>query len=161
MDGETYEYTYPYADVPYLKRASWAGVPAGRNFEASDTGLIASLIPGLTNQHECIVSGTPGCFSLTNYQSIYVGVEGLEFDNGGAAKGAFISLQSEAVPWEDLSGLVEDGDIGRVATQMGAYLHLARFESQDSAAYPLMLDLYDATSGTQRVATCVGQLKGC
>lgn len=161
VDGETYEYTYPYADIPYLKRASWAGVPAGRNFEASDTGLIAGLIPGLTNQHECIVSGTPGCFSLTNYQSIYVGVEGLEFDNGGAAKGAFISLQSEAVPWEDLSGLVEDGDIGRVATQMGAYLHLARFESQDSAAYPLMLDLYDATSGTQRVATCVGQLKGC
>jgi len=157
-DGETYEYTYPYENIPYLKRAGWAGVPAGRNFTASDTGAIAGLIPGLTNQHECIVSGTPGCFALTNYQSIYVGVEGLDFDNGGAAKGAFVSLQSEAVPWEDLSGLVDDG---RVVTQMGAYLHLARFKSQGSEAYPIMLDLYDATAGTQRVATCVGQLKGC
>lgn len=157
-DGETYAYTYPYADIPYLKRASWAGVPAGRNFEASDTGAIASLIPGLTNSHECIVSGTPGCFSLSKYQSIYVGVEGLEFDEGGAAKGAFVSLQSEAVPWEDLSGL---DAAERIPTQLGAYLHLARFESNGAEAYPLLLDLYDATAGTQRVATCVGQLKGC
>jgi hypothetical protein len=159
-DGEEYDYTYPYADTPYLKRASWAGVPAGRNFEASDTGLIAGLIPGLTNSHECIVSGTPGCFSLTKYQSIYVGVEGLGFDEGGAAKGAFVSLQSEAVPWEDLSGIAENAG-GRIPTQLGAYLHLARFDSNGSTTYPLLLDLYDATVGTQRVATCVGQLKGC
>ena len=152
------QYTYQYEGIPYLKRASWAGVPAGRNFEASDTGFIAGLIPGLTNQHECIVSGTPGCFSLGNYQSIYVGVEELEFENGGASNGSFVSLQSEAVPWEDLSGL-ESAD--RVATQMGAYLHLARFDSNGSVAYPVVLDLFDATTGTQRVATCVGQIKGC
>lgn len=156
--GDPVEYSYPYEGIPYLKRASWAGVPAGRNFEASDTGLIAGLIPTLTNQHECIVSGTPGCFSLSNYQSIYVGVEELDFENGGASNGSFVSLQSEAVPWEDLSGL---GDADRVATQMGAYLHLARFDSNGSVAYPVMLDLFDATTGTPRVATCVGQIKGC
>lgn len=89
-DGDPVEYSYPYEGIPYLKRASWAGVPAGRNFEASDTGLLALAIPALTNQHECIVSGTPGCFSLTNYQSIYVGVEELEFENGGASNGSFI-----------------------------------------------------------------------
>lgn len=69
-----------------------------------------------------------------------------------------LSLQSESVPWEDLSGL-EDAD--RVATQMGAYLHLARFDSNGSVAYPVVLDLFDATTGTPRVATCVGQIKGC
>ena len=151
------EYTYPYADQPYLKRASWAGVPAGRNFQSGGSAL-SGLIPTLTNSHECIVSGTPGCFKLDTYRSIYVGSKGLSFEEG-ASEGAFLSLQTEAVPWSDTSGL-ENAD--RVVTQRGAFLNLSRYESDTKGTqYPLFLDLYDATNGTERVASCIGQLKGC
>lgn len=154
---------YPYADVPYLKRASWAGVPAGRNFETAPGEALEGLIPALTKSSECTVTGTAACFMLNTYQSIYVGdrnkAENDFFgEDSGAASGAFVSLQTEAVPWEDLSGL-DDAD--RVVTQMGAYLNLARFKSGDQVAYPLELDLFDATNGVSRQATCVGQLKGC
>lgn len=145
----------------YLKRASWAGVPNGRSFESDDSGLIASLIPILTVADDCEVTGTPACFRTTIYQSIYVGQEGVGFEEGGAASGAFLSLQTEAVPWEDLSGL-DSAD--RVLTERGAYLNMAQYAGPgggEDVRYPLYLDLYTATNGQERVATCVGQLKGC
>lgn len=151
-------FTYPYADVPYLKRASWAGVPAGRNFE-SDFGSLGALIPALTVSQDCTVEGTPGCFSLSTYQSIYVGNnnDALTFDQS-AASGAFISLQSESVPWEDLSGL--DG-ADRILTQRGAFLNLAKYKANGVERFPLILDLTQAVNGVPRVATCVGFVKGC
>jgi hypothetical protein len=151
-------FTYPYANVPYLKRASWAGVPAGRNFK-SDFGGVAALIPGLTVSQDCAVEGTPGCFSLSTYQSIYVGNNNdeLTFDQT-AASGVFVSLQSESVPWEDLSGL-DSAD--RVLTQRGAFLNLAKYKVNNVERFPLLLDLTQAVNGVPRVATCVGFVKGC
>lgn len=142
----------------YLKRASWAGVPNGRSFESEDSGLIASLIPTLTEADNCEVTGTPACFRTTLYQSIYVGQEGLDFETGSAS-GTFVSLQTEAVPWEDLSGIA---GATRVLTERGAYLNMAKYAGANGETkYPLYLDLYTATNGQERVATCVGQLKGC
>lgn len=151
-------YTYPYSDIPYLKRASWAGVPGGRNFK-SNFGLVSTLIPGLTVSTNCLVEGTPGCFSLTAYQSIYVGDANADksFEDA-AATGAFISVQSESVPWEDLSGLV---DADRVLTQRGAFLNLAKYRVDEVDRFPLVLDLTQAVNGVPRVATCVGYVKGC
>jgi hypothetical protein len=156
-DGELQNPDSPYLDVPYLKRASWAGVPAGRNFTAPGSSL-EFIIPALTGSEDCTVTGTPACFPLTNFQSVYIGDESVDFENGGGASGAFISLQTTSVPWEDFSG-IEGSD--RVLTQRGAFLNIAKFGSSGGAKYPLNLDLYSATNGTPREATCVGRLKGC
>jgi len=144
----------------YLKRASWAGVPNGRSFESDDSGLIASLIPTLTVAEDCEVTGTPACFRTTLYKSIYVGDDQEDFEDGSAS-GTFVSLQTEAVPWKDLSGLA---DADRVLTERGAYLNMSQYAGKggdQDVRYPLYLDLYTATNGQDRVATCVGQLKGC
>jgi len=144
----------------YLKRASWAGVPNGRSFESDDTGFIAGLIPTLTVADDCEVTGTPACFRTTLYKSIYVGDEQEDFEDGSAS-GTFVSLQTEAVPWKDLSGL---RGADRVLTERGAYLNMSQYAGKggdQDVRYPLYLDLYTATNGQDRVATCVGQLKGC
>jgi hypothetical protein len=176
--GETYDdvdengndvelpFSYPYAKVPYLKRASWAGVPAGRNFDSDNFKVIGidlgGIIRSVTVSTKCEVDYTPGCFKLDIYQSVYIGDPTLPFDdegNGsGGASGVFVSLQNNPVPWKDLSGLP---DADRIPTQRGAYLNSSSFNSNGVERYPLVLDLLDATNGISRVATCVGMVKGC
>ncbi|WP_276681961.1 hypothetical protein [Thalassolituus oleivorans] len=156
LDGATGEATLDGA--PYLKRASWIGVPTGTNFESDDSGLVASLIPSLTTSEDCAVIGVTACFRTTNYQSVYVGDPTQDFENGSAS-GAFISLQLESVPWEDLSGI--DGAT-RVYTEKGAFLNIAKYaDANGQQRYPLYLDLYNALTGEPRVATCIGRTKGC
>lgn len=156
LDGKTGDATLNGA--PYLKRASWIGVPTGTNFESDDTGLVAGLIPWLTTASDCSVLGVTGCFRTTNYQSIYVGDPTKNFENGSAS-GAFISLQLEPVPWEDLSGIA---GASRVYTEKGAFLNIAKYaDSNGQQRYPLYLDLYNALTGEPRVATCIGRTKGC
>ena len=156
LDGATGEATLDGA--PYLKRASWIGVPTGTNFESDDSGLVASLIPTLTNSEDCAVIGVTACFRTTNYQSVYVGDPTQDFENGSAS-GAFISLQLESVPWEDLSGIA---GASRVFTEKGAFLNIAKYaDSNGQQRYPLYLDLYNALTGEPRVATCIGRTKGC
>ncbi len=144
-------------NTTYLKRASWFGVPNGRNFQTDETGLIASLIPTLTRSSDCEVLGTPACFRSTIYQSIYIGDKGTDFESGSAS-GVFLSVQTESVPWEDLSG-VPGSD--RVLTDSGAFMNISRYQSGGETKYPLYLTLEEATRGTPRVATCVGRIKGC
>ena len=144
-------------NVAYLKRASWFGVPNGRNFDSDEGGLIAALVPVLTRADDCEVTGTPGCFRTSIYQSIYIGDKDASFEDGSAS-GVFISMQTESVPWEDLSGVP---GTDRVLTDQGAYMNIARYQSGNETKYPLYLTLEEATNGTQRVATCVGRVKGC
>lgn len=144
-------------NVEYLKRASWFGVPNGRNFDSDEGGLIAALVPALTRADDCEVTGTPGCFRTSIYQSIYIGDNDASFEDG-SARGVFISMQTESVPWEDLSGVP---GTDRILTDQGAYMNIARYQSGSETKYPLYLTLEEATNGTQRVATCVGRIKGC
>ncbi|MDF1762334.1 MAG: hypothetical protein P1U57_02895 [Oleibacter sp.] len=144
--------------VQYLKRASWFGVRNDNTFQSDETGLIAALIPSLTKSDNCRILGdVESCFPSTIYQSIYVGDKGKDFATG-SAKGLFISLQTESVPWEDLS---EVPGTDRVLTQRGAFLNIARYQSGTETKYPLYLTLDEGVNGTPRVATCVGRLKGC
>jgi len=144
-------------NVAYVKRASWFGVPNGRNFDSDEGGLIPTLVPLLTRADDCEVTGTPGCFRTSIYQSIYIGDKDASFEEGSAS-GVFISMQTESVPWEDLSGVP---GTDRVLTDQGAYLNIARYQSGNETKYPLYLTLEEATNGTPRVATCVGRIKGC
>jgi hypothetical protein len=157
VDGSTGDGA-PNLGVQYLKRASWFGVRNGNNFQSDESGLIAALIPALTNSDDCIILGNvDSCFASTIYQSIYIGDKDTDFETGSAS-GVFVSIQTESVPWEDLSG-VPGSD--RVLTERGAFLNIARYQSGNETKFPLYLDLDEAVYGTPRVATCVGRIKGC
>lgn len=157
VDGSTGDGA-PNLGVQYLKRASWFGVRNGNNFQSDESGLIAALIPALTSSDDCIILGNvDSCFPSTIYQSIYIGDKDTDFETGSAS-GLFVSIQTESVPWEDLSG-VPGSD--RVLTERGAFLNIARYQSGNETKFPLYLDLDEAVYGTPRVATCVGRIKGC
>lgn len=148
----------PNLGVQYLKRASWFGVRNNNTFKSDETGLVASLIPSLTESSNCKVLGdVDSCFPSTIYQSIYIGDKDTDFETG-SAKGLFVSIQTESVPWEDLS---EVPGTDRVLTQRGAFLNIARYQSGGVTKYPLYLTLEEGVYGTPRVATCVGRIKGC
>lgn len=148
-------------NVGYIKRASWAGVPTGGYFDTN--GALGLILPLLT-ANECEISGVKSCLKMDIYQSIYLGVPEEQREEGAtfqetAARGMFVSLQSEDVPWKDNSGLTTDG---RIYTERGAFFNSAAYADIDgNKRYPLSLDLYGGLAGTPRVATCVGRIKGC
>ena len=148
----------------YIKRAQWAGVRNGDYFTTQGTDdFVRGVIELLAVSDECSALGVQTCFNIGIYDSIYVGVDDADssddnFEDNGA-RGVFVSLQSEVVPWEDFSGLP---DANRVYTEHGAYLNSAKYLAGDgNERYPLVLNLFEGLSGTQRVATCVGRTKGC
>ena len=148
-------------DAGYIKRATWAGVPTGGNFSTSS--WLSGILPLLTAKN-CEISGVKSCLKTGIYQSIYLGLpedqrpEGATFEET-SARGMFVSLQSQDVPWEDLSGL---SNAGRVYTERGAFFNSAAYaDAAGNRRYPLTLDLYGGLAGKPRVATCVGRVKGC
>ena len=149
-------------DVRYIKRASWAGVPTGGYFDTEDW-LLGGILP-LLKASNCEISGVKSCLKTSIYQSIYLGTPEEQREDGAtfndtAARGMFVSLQSDDVPWEDLSGL---NDGGRVYTERGAFFNSAAYaDGYGNKRYPLSLDLDAGLGGTPRVATCVGKVKGC
>lgn len=157
LDGNTGNGA-PNLGVQYLKRASWFGIRNDNNFESDESGLVAALIPSLTTSNNCKVLGdVDSCFPSTIYQSIYIGDKDTDFETGSAS-GVFVSIQTESVPWEDLSGVP---GTDRVLTERGAFLNIARYQSGNETKYPLYLTLEEGVNGTPRVATCVGRIKGC
>tara|TARA_B100001245_G_scaffold85968_1_gene62015 strand:+ start:2122 stop:3330 length:1209 start_codon:yes stop_codon:yes gene_type:complete len=166
LDGATGDPIPPASDdgALYIKRAQWAGIRNGDYFTtqgASDA--VKWAIESLAVSDKCSALGVQTCFNIGIYDSIYVGVDDADstddnFEDNGA-RGVFVSLQSEVVPWEDLSGLP---DATRVYAEHGAYLNSAKYMAGDgNERYPLVLELFQGLSGTQRVATCVGRTKGC
>lgn len=148
----------------YIKRAQWAGIKNGDYFTTTDPdSALKGIIELLAEADDCVASGVTTCFNIGIYNSIYIGVDDADasddnFDDNGA-RGLFVSLQSEVVPWEDLSGIP---GATRVWTEHGAYLNSAKYMTADgSIKYPLVLDLYEGLTGIQRVNTCVGRSKGC
>jgi len=166
LDGATGEKIPPQSDdgALYIKRAQWAGVSNGDFFTTTDpSDPLKEIIEILARADDCSANGVITCYNIGIYDSIYFGVEDADssddnFEDNGA-RGLFVSLQSEVVPWEDFSGLP---DANRVYTERGAYLNSAKYLAGDgNVRYPLVLDLYEGLTGKQRVATCVGRSKGC
>ncbi len=148
----------------YIKRAQWAGIKNGDYFTTTDPSSgLKGIIEVLAEADNCVASGVTTCFNIGIYDSIYIGVDDANdaddnFEDNGA-RGVFVSLQSEVVPWEDLSGIP---GATRVYTEHGAYLNSAKYmTASGEIKYPLVLDLYEGLTGIQRVNTCVGRSKGC
>jgi len=154
-----------FANATYLKRANWLGVADGTTITVRALGALNLNI----SVDECTSSlgGLPTCFSSRNYQSIYIGDESINETDGdakaqlaaGGAEGFFISMQSEDVAWQDLSS---DDPNARILTERGAYLNISGYNNaQGQRQYPINLTFQEAERGKARIATCVGQLKGC
>jgi len=140
----------------YVKRATWLGIPQGESFSAPDGGLIGALVPTLSRVDNCKALGLDACFPVSIYQSFYVGDPGTDNFETGSAKGIFMSLQSQQVPWQDYAGS------GRINTDKGAFMNFASYtDTNGQKRYPFVVDLYSALTGTTRVPTCIGQTKGC
>ncbi len=144
--GETMQNGQP------INRAEQIGIAKGDSFHTTDP-LLGLLLPALSEQKgNCQAVGVQACFDLQNYKSIYIGDRADPNLATGGARGAFISLQGQAVPWQDL------GNTGQfVNTQSGAFMNFAQYKNdQNKDVYPIMLSLLNALQGTPRVDTCVG-----
>lgn len=140
----------------YVKRATWLGIPEGQSFTSPDGGLIGALVPTLSRVSGCKALGLDACFPVSLYQSFYVGDPGTNNFDQGSAKGIFMSLQSQAVPWQDYA------NGGRIQTDKGAFMNFASYtDNNGQKRYPFVVDIYSALTGTARVPTCIGQTKGC
>lgn len=134
-----------------INRAEDIGIAKGDSLHT--TGALELLLPALSRQNgDCKSVGLQVCFSLQNYKSIYIGDKADPDLETGGARGAFISLQGQTVPWQDF------GNAGQfVNAQSGAFMNFAQYKNgQNKDVYPIMLSLLDALRGTPRVDTCVG-----
>jgi hypothetical protein len=138
-----------------INRAEDIGI--AKNDSLHTTGALELLLPTLSKQNgDCKSVGLQVCFSLQNYKTIFIGDKADPNLATGGARGAFISLQGQTVPWQDL------GNTGNfVNAQSGAFMNFAQYKNdQNKDVYPIMLSLLNALQGTPRVDTCVGG-QGC
>jgi hypothetical protein len=139
-----------------INRAVQIGIAKDDSFQTTDP-LLSGLLPLLSKQNgNCTAVGVQACFDLQNYKSFFVGDPTDSNLLTGGARGAFISLQGQTVPWQDL------GNSGKIVNaQSGAFLNFAQYKNaQNKDVYPIVLSLLNALQGTPRVDTCVGG-KGC
>jgi hypothetical protein len=124
-------------------------------------GLTNALLSLFTSQN-CAVSGVGTCFPLSNFQSLPVGNTAILDNPGtatieGAAKGFFISMQTQAVAWKDL-----DSNTYKTALA-GAYLNIPKFkDANGNLVAPITINFDQAFGGIPRVDTCLGTPdRGC
>ncbi|WP_137888867.1 DUF6160 family protein [Pseudomonas sp. 2FE] len=144
-------------------RANYTGMPEGSTLNCTSGCLpLSNALLGLFTSTNCAVSGVTTCFPLTQFQSLPVGNSAIA-DNPatqtieGAAKGFFISMQSQAVAWQDM-------DSGAFKTALaGAYLNLPKFkDANGNLVAPINVDFNMALTGIPRADTCFGTAtKGC
>lgn len=146
-------------------RASIVGMLDGQALECvsgCNLGGITSGLLELFSSTNCGVLGLATCYPLTNFKSLPVGnlaiadqanTQAIE----GAAKGFFISMQSQDVAWRDL-------DTGAFETAIrGAFLNLPKYrDANGNLVSPLNVDFESVFNGIPRSDTCLGTAaQGC
>jgi hypothetical protein len=145
-------------------RATHTGIKNGDglNCKSGCLGGFTNALLGVFASNNCSVLGIATCFPLANFQSLPVGNMAIaDIANTqtieGSAKGFFISLQTQAVAWQDM-------DSGDYKTALaGAYLNLPKFkDANGNLVAPINVDFAQALNGIPRVDTCLGSAdRGC
>lgn len=148
--------------LPDAIRATHTGIKNGDglNCKSGCLGGFTNALLGVFASNNCGVLGIATCFPLANFKSLPVGnlaiadvanTQAIE----GAAKGFFISLQTQAVAWKDM-------DSGAYKTALaGAYLNLPKFkDANGNLVAPINVDFTQALNGIPRVDTCLGSASG-
>lgn len=155
-------------NAAHLKRASWFGPQNGTSIDVTLDDLFD--FPLTVSVRDCdakllgISTNVNTCFASNTFETIFIGDPEVDRTKSNeeqldesSAQGAFISLQTENVPWENTSGV---GD-PRVLTERGAFLNIPSFTNGTGVTYPINLTFEEAELGLPRISTCVAQLKGC
>lgn len=139
-------------------RATQSGLENGQKLTCSDCNLagFTDALLSLFASNGCKVLSLATCFPLSNFKSLPIGNLNI-VDNPntvaieGAARGFFLSLQTQDVAWRD-----RDSNAFRTAVA-GAFLNIPNYRDENgNVVAPIRLDFEQAFNGIARQDTCLG-----
>jgi len=152
------------AGNPDAIRGTMSGMKNGDQLNCTSgcLGGLTNALLSLFTSSNCAVSGVTTCFPLAQFQSLPIGNAAIT-DNAatqtieGAARGFFISMQTQAVSWKDL-----DSNTFKEAVA-GAYLNIPKYrDANGNLVAPININFDQAFGGIPRADTCFGAAtKGC
>lgn len=145
-------------------RGSMAGIENGDGLSCTSgcLPLISDAALAILKSSGCGILGIQTCFNLAQFQSLPVGNLNMA-DNPdtaaieGAARGFFISLQTQDVAWRDM----DSNDF--IATLQGAFMNMPKYrDANGNLVAPINIDFDQAFNGIPRQDTCLGSATaGC
>ncbi len=136
-------------------RATHIGVKNGQSLTIPNgTGFDAFLL-GIFKSQSCDLLGVQTCYGLDTFKSFPIGkfdTATQQFDPAGAAKGVFLSLQTQDLKWRD-----QQNSAAFVTALAGAFLNLPRDVDGKAA---IRASFAEALNGIPRVDTCLGAASG-
>lgn len=145
-------------------RGVMAGIKNGDGLSCTSgcLPLISDAALAILKSNGCGILGIQTCFNLSQFQSLPVGNMNVA-DNAntatieGAARGFFISLQTQDVAWRDM-----DSNAFVTALQ-GAFMNLPKYrDANGNLVSPININFDQAFNGIPRQDTCLGSATaGC
>ena len=135
-------------------RATMIGMVDGQTLSIPSGSGFDNFLLGLFSSNNCSLLSTQTCFPLANYGTFPIGKLNASNEFTSAAKGVFLSLQTQNVQWRDQQ------DASKFITALaGAFMNIPR-NADGSAA--INTSFLEAFNGIPRKDTCFGTpTKGC
>ncbi|WP_271409179.1 DUF6160 family protein [Pseudomonas sp. Q1-7] len=134
-------------------RASQSGIKNGDGLTctAGCAGGWTDALLGAFASSNCSILGIATCFPLSQFQSLPVGNIANMSSMEGAARGFFISFQSQDLAWKDM-------DRNAFVTALkGAFMNMPRYrDASGNLVSPINIDFDQAFNGIPRQDTCLG-----
>jgi hypothetical protein len=140
-------------------RATSAGMVNGQVLSCvsgCNLGGLSDALLSLFASSGCQVLSLATCFPLSNFQSLPVGNMAVNDSAAtaaieGAAKGFFISMQTQDVAWRDMD------NNALINTLKGAFMNLPKYrDANGNMVAPINIDFEQAFNGIPRQDTCLG-----
>jgi len=145
-------------------RGTMAGIKNGDGLACTSgcLPLISDAALAILKSNGCALLGIQTCFSLAQFQSLPVGNIGMPDSAAtaaieGAAKGFFISMQTQDVAWRDMDSNAF------INTLKGAFMNMPKYrDANGNMVSPINIDFEQAFNGIPRQDTCLGSATaGC
>ncbi len=132
-------------------RATMIGMVDGQTLSLPEGSGFDNFLMSIFPSNNCSLLSTQTCFPLANYGSFPIGkLEGSQFTQ--AAKGIFLSMQTQNVQWPD-----QQNPGAFIPALAGAFMNIPR--NADGAA-AIRTSFQEAFNGIPRVDTCLGTANG-
>ncbi|QTN46844.1 hypothetical protein H7683_04205 [Ectopseudomonas mendocina] len=123
----------------------------GLNCTSGCAGGWTDALLGAFASSNCSILGIQTCFNLSQFQSLPVGNTSDMSNMQNAAKGFFISLQTQDLAWRDMDSNA------LITTLQGAFLNLPKYrDANGNLVSPINIDFNQAFNGIPRQDTCLG-----